>query len=289
VGRCTDEYFPWINSETQFLWTFDVEDPTCGDTAVLSACTLSGYPFVRFACPVTCGCREARSHLWLNGVDFGCPSTCASTDEYLESLHTISCTSPSVAELQENEAWNRLLANYLSVGMEFNVDRSEGKLRLTEQGCGYITGREQEFCIATGEHQSLARWCPVECGCRAPAFVEERWNPSHCPSQCTAWRTRFLAQVTQQPCVDIAADFPGDLAVLTHLDTFHHVFTEALRELVVMTLPIQGCDFLLTEHAYLCKFPYFMTAVCPVACGCATEPDQFACPVSCASGNATER
>lgn len=293
-GGCTDDNFPWANTEAHFAYTLEVEAATCSDPVVLSACASTGYPFVRFACPVTCGCREPRSYLWLNGVEFGCNTMCASTDEYQESLHAISCTSPTAAELQANEAWNRLVESYLGVGFEFLLNRSEGASGLTEQGCGYVTGREREFCIETGEHQSLARWCPVECGCRVPTFTEqENWYPSECPPQCTAWRTRFWAQVTEQPCADSqAADFSDSYSgtLLTqHLDTFHHVFTEDLRDLVQTNLPLQGCDFFGTaSYAHMCHFPFFMTAVCPVACGCITEPDQFACAVSCASVNATE-
>jgi len=83
--------------------------------------------------------------------------------------------------------------------------------------------------------------------------------------------------------------FSGNPAILTeHIETFQHVFTDDLTELVVSALATQGCDFLSTTYAYLCSYPYCMTAVCPVACGCVTEPDHFACPVSCATGNVTE-
>ena len=57
--------------------------------------------------------------------------------------------------------------------------------------------------------------------------------------------------------------------------TFQHVFTDDLTELVVSALATQGCDFLSTSYAYLCSYPYCMTAVCPVACGCVTETGLF--------------
>ena len=205
TGVCSDENFQWRDVATHFVWTLGIDSPTCNDPQVFDTCSSSGYPFVRFACPVTCGCRDPRSSLWLNGFDFGCPSKCTSTEEYLVSLHAISCTSPAVGELQESDAWKLLVENYEMVGAEFNVDRSEGATALLEQGCGYITNREAEFCIETGEHQSLARWCPVECGCRAPSPEQAGSFVSQCPSQCAAWRTRFETQLTQLPCADSEA------------------------------------------------------------------------------------
>ena len=299
-GSCVDNYFVNSAVETLFAWSLDVQDAECADPAVPAACESTVYPHVRFSCPVTCGCREARSYLWLNGIYFGCSSECSLTDEYLESMHSITCTPTTVAELQETGDWNRLVQNYLSSGEELGLDRSDSALGLLEQGCGYVTGREQEFCIETGEHRSLIRWCPVECGCRAPRFADqEGWLPSQCPPQCTAWRTRFWAQMMQLPCTDSGAtefsEPSSAAATLTqHLETFQHVFTDVLTELVTTNLSMHGCDFFTSPlHSAWCNLPYYMTAVCPVACGCLTSPDKFACPVSCAAGNtidnATER
>merc|ERR1711998_620003 len=56
------------------------------------SCQAEKQVLLRFACPVTCGCRSPISGLFFNGPDYGCPrEQCQGTVSYQDELRQRSC------------------------------------------------------------------------------------------------------------------------------------------------------------------------------------------------------
>ena len=149
--------------------------------------------------------------------------------------------------------------------------------RLFSSGCAAAPLSQESFGL--GRDPSLALWCPVELGCRAPRTSHVGGvYPGHCPPQCDAWRSNYVEQLASWPCVDSpAAEFvsgSGADLLTFHLNTFVHVLGnwsgDALRS--------DGCSAL--PNGY-CSFLYYLRA------GCGSNDSLFLCTSSCASSMAT--
>lgn len=282
-GRCVDDNF--FENASGRLLAFDHNfstDWVCENVPV-ELCYAAGNALLRFQCPVTCGCRDPRSAQYLNGPTFGCPwKACTSSDEHNEALEMISCAVANSTEMEVDANWVTLIDNMLRVGEDLGVDWSEEHAGFTAEGCAFILRSESNFCTGSGEFLSFSRWCPVECGCRAPVPARAvDFNPSLCPPGCELWREQYELQLSQLPCVDgTMADFTNDSSFLAlHLETFYHVF--ALESNTTAQLGEQGCDMFADGFQHMCGFPYYMRGVCPVSCGCADDPTAYACRLSC--------
>ena len=253
-------------------------------------CWILNNTLLRHQCPSTRGCDYPQSPQAMLSATYGCPEdACRTSDSYRSALDQISCTSPDVEDLQVNANWTQYLDNLVTWSAGFGGNFSYWASLLSSFGCAVAAAPLLQDLFGLGSDLSLARWCPVELGCRAPRTSNAVGvYPGHCPPQCDAWRSNYMETRASRSCVDssaaeLASGSAADFLTF-HLNTFTHVFGtwsgDALRS--------DGCAALATE---VCGFPYYLRAVCPETCGCGSNTSLFLCPGSCASsvGTASER
>ena len=257
------------------------DDWSCSHVPI-DLCSEMDNTLLRHTCPVRCGCREARSPLFLTMPHMGCPVACVRSKEYLQALNRIPCSLTSAEQMQANVNWSEWLRGRQSYFQNWGFNFSEDFWRF---GCQMVTD-DTSLCHETWNSPGLGLWCPVECGCREPKWSGSWVAQVTCPSQCDAWGSRYEARLNHIPCVDgNASQFSteeGASALSQHFDTFRRSFTDDLTERFASELAGQGCSFL-SEEPGLCESPYLLKALCPVVCGCADEPDGYGCPQSCSS------
>jgi len=137
---------------------------------------------VRSICPITCGCGQPTSGLFLAQSNFGCPWACRDSHVAERTLESLPCADISPDTLLDSLAWVRYWQGYVnwrhSLGAENNVSLSCQKTAM-EIGCRILTlgsMRRESFC----DHHvggSLRPFCPEACGCvDAPT--------RQCPTMC---------------------------------------------------------------------------------------------------------
>ena len=257
------------------------EDWTCG-TVSKSLCWPLENSLLRVMCPVTCGCAHPFSPQYLSGPFFGCPrDSCKMRLDYKVEVEKISC---STSDVVSHENWTTYVDNVAVVfdvyGVFFEITAD---LRLS--GCDAVARWQEFVCADTAALSTMALWCPVECGCRAPPLANtEVYYNSPCPPRCDAWRSNYQQSLDGMPCTDVSASefssgSSADFLDL-HLATFTHAFSRAWGEEghVKNHLQTYGCQDLPPSW---CGLPMSMRAVCPVSCGCTSEPDLYGCRSSC--------
>lgn len=285
-GSCVDDALVTAFSLHVVASTYGLSDDwVCADVPV-HLCYTIGASMLRFLCPVHCGCRDARSAQFLIGPSFGCPWACTTSTEYKEEADGVSCTTSSAEEMQGTPKWLTFLENMWNARSQLTtLNQSEMYEGFLTQGCPYML-RESVSSLC-GESLSFSRWCPVECGCRAPVPAgAESPQPSLCPSQCEAWRTSYAVRMEVLPCTDgNITDFANPASFFTqHVDTLRHVFGN--EDHITPLLLERGCGMFTDEYVEWCGHPYYMRAVCPVTCGCPASPEAYACPLHCGNVSA---
>ena len=281
VGDCRDEQSNVSTAQLAFKHGFS-NDWTCGDVP-MELCNDAGNALLRYECPVSCGCRDPQSPLFLNGGNFGCPwEACVNSEHYKAASDEIACSISSAAEMSTHENWTSYLENMQNSSEDLGLNLAWFAMGLLAEGCAFLLGREGSLCYVTTFSLSLTRWCPVECGCRVPiAAGAENFYPSLCPSQCDSWRERYEVFMATLPCEDGASSEYADTAsfLAYHVLTFYHVFGG--EEWIRSELQEEGCGMLVDGYEHLCGHPFYVRAVCPVSCGCLEVPDAYGCRQRC--------
>jgi len=141
---------------------------------------------VRSICPVTCGCDNITSGLFLGRATSGCPSACLTSSRVEQTLASLPCADPSPEALRANAAWERYWQGFAAWHAGGGVFADDPRLTTPLShmamtlGCGIVTiidGSVYDCDHNVGA--PLFAWCPVSCGC-----VDARSPLSACPHKC---------------------------------------------------------------------------------------------------------
>jgi len=283
-NECEDGAYPYTPTRRLLSHQLGFEESwSCSDVPV-HLCNEIGNSLLRQECPVRCGCREPRSPLFMTMSWLGCPETCSRTEEYILTSSQIPCSVQSAAEMRAEGTWPMWIEGYTLAQAEWGRNVSLVAEAFLQGGCEFARSNVH-ICYDSFNMSSVGNWCPVECGCREPRSAHPGAADMQCPPQCDAWVLRYETQLAQLRCEDRdASNFSqheGRSFLTEHFETFRRTFTEDLQNNFTLVLGERGCDFLSVER-HLCGSPHFLSAVCPVVCGCVDEPDGVGCPLSCA-------
>lgn len=141
-------------------------------------------------CPQTCGCDDPNGKQVLVDPEYGCPSNCLSTQDYLENAAEKSCEDEDV---DSDFIQDYVLA--LGSASEFwplywkNLYHDHFQKFFRWNGCAAIdyalTNKDWNFCAPGGTPfpvKPLTYMCPVTCGC-SEAWIEG------CPTACNSTDT----------------------------------------------------------------------------------------------------
>ena len=200
---CEDDN-TWTDLPVSYrLLSYQLDMPdgwSCSDVPV-DLCSKLGNTLLRWNCPVRCGCREARSPLYLTMPSMGCPVACVRSEEYLQTLNRIPCSPTTAEQMQANVNWSAWLRGRETYAQNWDVNVTGSNEDYLKYGCQVVTN-DTSLCHETSDWPGLGLWCPVECGCREPKWSSSWVAQVQCPSQCDAWGSRYEARLNQIPCVD---------------------------------------------------------------------------------------
>jgi len=250
---------------------------TC-ESIVEEHCFHSNNSLLRHVCPERCGCSNPQSPLYLNGALFGCPQQlCRMREDYSVALDRVSCSTTDVVS---HPNWSTFVSNMHAYKEDVGFLIPQQTEALLELGCAAVLLFRDDLCADRASASTIAVWCPVECGCRAPHASRD----FPCPPSCDQWSARYAETLAALPCDDVpAADFqigPSADFLQLHLSTFYPAFVTASAISAIESLVSAGCGNLTAEW---CSMPMVLRALCPVFCGCVQDPHQVGCRPSCAS------
>jgi len=158
----------------------DRSEISCESLADLCYATNSFW--VRFLCPVTCGCNVYPGSLWVRN---GCPQTCEENQSYWDQEDSVPCKDPNKTELQNDAIWiSWWVGNWTPW---YTAQWPDGFAAQRVPGCEILAGDEagllpELLCAygdAAGFSGSLRMFCPEACGCRGGEL-------EGCPKTCAA-------------------------------------------------------------------------------------------------------
>jgi len=158
----------------------------------------SSSAFVRAICPITCGCDDPLSDLFLSGIDEGCPR-CNSTDTYRNAIAQAPCTD-EVPSSPRWQFWADQVGESAPRALQDVQDGGVFHDKMLALGCAFegwyrnwmnmTWGADVDPCSGRWELADFFRWrpwattCPETCRCNQSSAA--RSLEMMCPLSCSA-------------------------------------------------------------------------------------------------------
>jgi hypothetical protein len=195
ANNCIDTPgYLWSHYQKATLWHLTGTDNVLSCADLSSYCTDFAHKLVRFICPVTCGCANPISGLYLNGEMNGCPrKVCLLTKDFENAMNTLPCADPTPAQLMQMPAWTSFWHQYEKFQSSTMPDEARTfhniSATMMARGCsnlgqnpGQLDAFGDNFCVDTLSASSVRGFCPVACGCSTGHTREH--GVELCPTSC---------------------------------------------------------------------------------------------------------
>jgi len=168
---------PYSNLYRQFLSELlsGIDRPLteCKQVAHLCWSNVPVAKYVRFSCPVTCGCKSPRAPLLDNIEGQFCAPSCRRNSAFLQELGGLSCDYMSPDKLR-NQSWWNLTAHRWNLIFKKSMPPSNYSIPdlMLREGCDVIqkmnTSSSIDLCNTPYTKYSDEFWkaaCPTACNC----------------------------------------------------------------------------------------------------------------------------